>query len=283
MTSPPNLTNITPPRVPLVDERTGLISREWYRFLLNLFFLTGSGQSNATLEDLQHAPNSDTAVATVQAELAAAQQASQTLPAVTVDQWAELNKQVEALAAAPAVTVDQWAELAKQVDALAAAPIYTPQLRNRAYGTFYDTTTQTAAVINTAYALTFNSTNLSNGVYVGSPTSRVYVAQNGVYNMQFSAQLDNTSGGSHLIFIWLRINGVDVANSAGQVRLKGTDGELVTSWNYVEQLRAGDYVELMWSVDDTSVQVLAQAAVAPVPAIPSVILTVTDNISAYQD
>jgi hypothetical protein len=283
MTSPPNLTNITPPRVPLVDERTGLISREWYRFLLNLFFLTGSGQSNATLEDLQHAPNSDTTVATVQAELAAAQQASQTQPAVTVDQWAELAKQVEALAAAPAVTVDQWAELAKQVEALAVAPAYTPQLRNRAYGTFYDTTTQTAAAINTAYALTFNSTNLSNSVYIGSPTSRVYVAQNGVYNMQFSAQLDNTSGGSHLIFIWLRINGVDVANSAGQVRLKGTDGELVTSWNYVEQLRAGDYIELMWSVDDTSVQVLAQAAVAPVPAIPSVILTVTDNISAYQD
>jgi hypothetical protein len=283
MTSPPNLTNITPPRVPLVDERTGLISREWYRFLLNLFFLTGSGQSNATLEDLQHAPNSDTAVATVQAELAAAQQASQTLPAVTVDQWAELNKQVEALAAAPAVTVDQWAELAKQVEALAAAPIYTPQLRNRAYGTFYDTTTQTAAAINTAYALTFNSTNLSNGVYIGSPTSRVYVAQNGVYNMQFSAQLDNTSGGNHLIFIWLRINGTNVANSAGQVRLKGTDDELVTSWNYVEQLKAGDYVELMWSVDNTSVQILAQAAAAPVPAIPSVILTVTDNISAYQD
>jgi hypothetical protein len=262
MTSPPNITNITPPRVPLVDERTGLISREWYRFLLNLFFLTGSGQSNATLEDLQHAPNSDTAVATVQAEVAAAQQASQTQPVVTVDQWAELTKQVEALA---------------------AAPIYTPQLRNRAYGTFYDTTTQTAAAINTAYALTFNSTSLSNSVYIGSPTSRVYVAQDGVYDLQFSAQLDNTSGGSHLIFIWLRINGTDVANSAGQVRLKGTDGELVTSWNYVEQLRAGDYVELMWSVDNTSVQVLAQAAAAPVPAIPSVILTVTDNFSAYQD
>ena len=262
MISPPNLTNITPPRVPLVDERTGLISREWYRFLLNLFTLTGSGQSNATLEDLQHAPNSDTAVATVQAELAAVQQASQTQPAVTVD---------------------QWAELAKQVDALAAAPIYTPQLRNRAYGTFYDTTTQTAAAINTAYALTFNSTNLSNGVYIGSPTSRVYVAQNGVYNMQFSAQLDNTSGGSHLVFIWLRINGTNVANSAGQVRLNGTDDELVTSWNYVEQLKAGDYAELMWSVSDTAVQITSSGAVAPVPAIPSVILTVTDNISAYQD
>ena len=283
MASPPNITNITPPRVPLVEERTGLISREWYRFFLNLFFLTGSGQSNASLEDLQHAPNSDTALASLQAEFAAAQQASQTLPAVTVDQWAELNKQVEALAAAPVVTVDQWAELAKQVEALAAAPVYTPQLRNRAYGTFYDTTTQTAAAINTAYALTFNSTNLSNSVYIGSPTSRIYVAKDGVYDLQFSAQLDNTSGGNHLIFIWLRINGVDVANSAGQVRLKGTDGELVTSWNYVEQLRAGDYAELMWSVSDTSVQILAQAAAAPVPAIPSIILTVTDNISAYQD
>lgn len=56
MTSPPNITNITPPRVPLVDDRTGLISREWYRFLLNLFTLTGSGNSSATLEDLQLSP-----------------------------------------------------------------------------------------------------------------------------------------------------------------------------------------------------------------------------------
>jgi hypothetical protein len=57
MTSPPNITNITPPRVPFTDERTGLISREWYRFLLNLFTLTGSGQSAATLEDLQLVPS----------------------------------------------------------------------------------------------------------------------------------------------------------------------------------------------------------------------------------
>jgi hypothetical protein len=104
-----------------------------------------------------------------------------------------------------------------------------------------------------------------------------------VYDIQFSAQLDNTSGGSHLIFIWLRVNGVDVANSASQVRLKGTDGELVAAWNFVQNFNAGDYFELMWSVDNTSVQVLSQAAVAPVPAIPSIILTVTDNISAYQD
>jgi|688.fasta_scaffold681873_1 hypothetical protein len=56
MTRPPNITNITSPRVPFIDNRTGLISREWYRFLLNLFTLTGSGQSAATLEDLQLSP-----------------------------------------------------------------------------------------------------------------------------------------------------------------------------------------------------------------------------------
>lgn len=262
MTSPPNLTNITPPRVPLIDDRTGLISREWYRFLLNLFFLTGSGQSVATLEDLQHTPDALAIVTTLQSAVDALRQAALTQPVVTVDQWAALVQQVEALAQTPA---------------------NTPQLRNRAYGTFYDTTTQTAAAINTAYGMTFNTTDLSNGVYIGSPTSRVYVTKQGVYDIQFSAQLDNTSGGNHLVYIWLRVNGTDVANSASQVRLKGTDGELVAAWNFVQQFLPNDYFELMWSVSDTAVQIFAQAAAAPVPAIPSIILTVTDNISAYQD
>ena len=51
-----DLTNITPPRVPLTDSRTGLISREWYRFFLNLFQLTGSGQNTTSLTDLQVGP-----------------------------------------------------------------------------------------------------------------------------------------------------------------------------------------------------------------------------------
>jgi hypothetical protein len=53
----PNITNIPPQRVPFIDERTGLISREWYRFLLNLFQITGSGTNDTTIVDLQIAPN----------------------------------------------------------------------------------------------------------------------------------------------------------------------------------------------------------------------------------
>ena len=133
--------------------------------------------------------------------------------------------------------------------------------------------------INTAYAMTFNTTDLAFGVTRGSPTSRITVDAAALYNIQFSAQMDNTSGGSHLAYIWLRINGTDVPNSAGQIRMKSTDGELIAAWNYVVSLKANDYFEIMWSVSDTSVQITASGAVAPVPAIPSVILTVTDNIT----
>lgn len=163
-------------------------------------------------------------------------------------------------------------------DAALLLPPPQPEKRKR-YGTFYDTTTQVPAAINTAYPITFNSTDLSFGVYRGATTSRIYVDEPGVYDFQFSAQLDNTSGGSHLIFIWCRVNGVDVANSASQVRLKGTDGELVAAWNFVLSMKDGDYFELVYSASDTSVQILSQAAAAPVPAIPSVLLSVTNNIS----
>lgn len=164
--------------------------------------------------------------------------------------------------------------LQDEVDGLAALALVQSAPKRRRLGNFSDTTTQTAAAINTAYAITFNTTDVSDGVYIGSPTSRVYVDTEATYNFQFSVQLDNTSGGNHLVFLWYRVNGVDIANSASQVRLKGTDGELVAAWNFVAKLKAGDYFELMWSVNDTSVQVVAQAAAAPVPAIPSAILSV---------
>ena len=52
----PNITNIPSSRVEIIDSRTGLVSREWYRFFLNLFQLTGGGTTDITLEDLQLVP-----------------------------------------------------------------------------------------------------------------------------------------------------------------------------------------------------------------------------------
>lgn len=159
------------------------------------------------------------------------------------------------------------------------APIYTPHTDFKRYGSFYDTSTQTAAVINTAYPITINSTTITNGVYIGSPTSRVYVDRPGIYNFQFSIQLIKTTASAKNVYIWYRVNGVDATNSATSVTLVGNSAATVAAWNFVLNMNAGDYFELVWSTDDTSCQILAAAAVAPVPAIPSVILTVTDNIN----
>ena len=143
------------------------------------------------------------------------------------------------------------------------------------YGAFSDTTTQTITSIDTAYAMTFNTTDEANGVSIGSPTSRIVVAEQGVYNVQFSAQLDKTSGAAANIHIWLRKNGTNVPNTASKVAIQGTSAETVAAWNFVIQLEPSNYVELMWASDDADVVLLAASATSVWPAIPSVICTVT--------
>jgi hypothetical protein len=146
------------------------------------------------------------------------------------------------------------------------------------YGTFFDTTDQTAAAINTGYPITFNNTDLSAGVYLGTPTSRIYVDRPGAYNFQFSLQISSTSGIAKNVYIWARINGTDVANSATRVTLKGSNEEYVAAWNFVLKMNTADYFELMWATSNTNVQLLADPATAFCPAIPSVIMTVSCNI-----
>jgi hypothetical protein len=157
-------------------------------------------------------------------------------------------------------------------------PVFEQNKRKR-YGAFQSNVTQNAAVINTAYGMTVDVTDLSFGVRVGTPTSRVYVDTDGIYNIQFSAQLLKTSGGVGLVYIWLRINGVDLPDSAGKIRIQGNNGESIAAWNYVVQLGLEDYFEIMWSTDDVDCEIHASAATPPAPSIPSLILTVTDNIS----
>lgn len=143
------------------------------------------------------------------------------------------------------------------------------------YGAFSDTTTQTIVSVNAAYAMTFNTTDAANGISIGSPTSRLVVAEQGVYNVQFSAQIDKAAGSAATVHIWLRKNGTNVPNTASKVVVQGTAAELVAAWNFVIQLEPTNYVELMWASDDTDVILLAASATSVWPAIPSVICTIT--------
>jgi len=172
-------------------------------------------------------------------------------------------------------------KLTKAVEGLQMTP--PPREFKRArYGSFYDTTTQLATVINTAKAITFNNTDLSNGVFIGSPASRIVVDSEGIYNFDTSFQLDKTSGGVEEFYIWFRLNGVDVPDSASQIRIQGNNAEIFSSLNYFFDLKANDYVELMFSVSDLSVELKSFVAAPPVPSIPSIILTVSNNIGGVQ-
>jgi len=148
------------------------------------------------------------------------------------------------------------------------------EFRRTRYGSFYDTTTQLATTINTATAITFNTTDLSYGVFLGSPTSRIVVANEGLYNFDTSFQIDKTTGGTAIFDFWFRLNGVNVTNSASRIQIQGNNAEIFSSLNYFFNLKANDYIELMFSVTDLSVELKSFAAAAPHPGIPSIILTV---------
>jgi len=150
----------------------------------------------------------------------------------------------------------------------------------KSYGAFHDTTTQSSAAA-TIKAITFNATDLSSGVSIGSPTSRIVVANAGVYNIQFSAEISNPSSQIDDVTIWIRQNGSDLSNSAGIVgsppKHGAIQGHTIIGWNYILQAAANDYFELYWITDNGTTEILTYpaSATAPIhPQTPSMILTV---------
>jgi len=148
-------------------------------------------------------------------------------------------------------------------------------------GAWYDTTTQTRTAINTAKAVTFNSNTLQNQITKDTvDTSKMYVDVSGYYNIQFSAQISKSSGGTAYIWIWPRVDGIDITASASKVAVQGAAAESVPAWNFVLPINAGSYFQLMWATDD-NITLLAEPATAFCPSIPSVILTMTFVSALY--
>jgi hypothetical protein len=155
------------------------------------------------------------------------------------------------------------------------------QYLNNTYGAFQDSTTQTAANTTTAYPITFNTTDFSNGVTMVSG-SRLTVAYAGVYNLQFSTQLQNTTNAPVDIDIWFRKNGTDITASNSRFGLAarknpGDPFHVIGALNYFIELQATDYVELVWCTGDVGAGLVAYVAgTSPTrPSIPSIIATMS--------
>jgi hypothetical protein len=152
---------------------------------------------------------------------------------------------------------------------------------NNPYGAFQDSTDQTAANTTTAYAVTFNTTDFSNGVTMASG-SRITVADAGIWNLQFSIQFKNTTNDGQDTEVWFRKNGTNIDNSNSRFHLNarkssGDPSHLVAAMNFFASMNANDYIEIMWRVSDVGVSIEHYAAgTSPTrPATPSAIATMS--------
>jgi len=144
------------------------------------------------------------------------------------------------------------------------------------YGAFSSDQDQTTTA-NTATLMTLNTTDFANDVSISA--SEITVANAGIYNLQFSAQFQNTDTAFQDVYIWLKQNGVDIPGSTGFVsipnRHAGTDGHTIVGWNYFLSMAASDHVEIYWSVPNTavSIQHLAASGTPTKPSTQSVVAT----------
>lgn len=149
------------------------------------------------------------------------------------------------------------------------------------YGAFSDYTNQTTTA-NTATLMVLGTTDFSNQVTVN--TSKITVQNPGIYNLQFSAQFQNTDNAIQDISIWLRQNGTDIPGSTGLVSIParksasaGQEAHQITGWNYYVSMAANDYIQIYWSTTLASVTIQTYAAsTGPVrPSTASVIATMS--------
>jgi hypothetical protein len=143
------------------------------------------------------------------------------------------------------------------------------------YGTFTNTTDHTLAAINTATPISYDTTEITNGITIGSPTSRLVVAQAGYYHVAVSAQITSTNSSSKTVYFWLDKNGTSVADTTRAITLSSNGEYQSFSTTYDISLQANDYVRVMWASDSTAVALESIPASAFAPSAPSVIVTLT--------
>lgn len=186
------------------------------------------------------------------------------------------------ISAMPSAATLTGAELVPLVQSGANVKATLDVLRgyDNAYGGFSDSTDQTGSV-SAGTVMTFNTTDVADGVTLVSG-SQITVPNTGKYNFQFSAQFKNIGNTQEEVTVWLRVSGSDLANSATQYTIPARKsasifGYGVASLTFLLDLAANNYVQIVWlpTSTDVTIEALPLSVTPAIPAIPSIIATVT--------
>jgi hypothetical protein len=149
------------------------------------------------------------------------------------------------------------------------------------YGSFYDTTQQAATSTNTGYGVKLNTTDAASEMSIDPiDTSKIIIDKKGIYNLQFSLEMHNTGGGGPgtNAWVWLKVNGTDVPWSNTLCSINTNSPYVVAAWNFIFTAPTDNsYVNLMWATDNTHIVIEKSNPNAFSPAIPSAIVTITQQ------
>jgi len=151
---------------------------------------------------------------------------------------------------------------------------YTSSIQSY-YLSAYHTASIPLSITNAVYSMSFSTTDFANGISIsGSDRSKIKIANTGIYDIQFSAQLDKTNSSNNTVYFWLAKNDTNEPNTNTGVALFGGANEAqVAAWNFYVSASANDYYELRMAATDNNA--LIEYTTPPLgPAVPSVILTV---------
>ena len=145
------------------------------------------------------------------------------------------------------------------------------------YGFFADFNNQAATTINTATAITWDTTAYSHNVSIdGTDTSKIVFDKSGVYELSFTAELVSSSASSKTFYFWPRVNGLNVANSTMVTTLESNGQKKIVSRSGIFEVNANDYLQAMFATSDLTASLSTTAATAFCPASPSVTLSVSE-------
>lgn len=167
-----------------------------------------------------------------------------------------------------------WDEALKS-PVIAVDGVWRQVILKDGHGIAVSNTDISPAVINTAYAIQWDSISLAEGVSIGTPTSRLVFASGGTFLLSFSVQVTSTDASTKTLWFWPRINGVDIPNSTMKRTMHNNSETTVLSRTALFDIAAGDYIEAMYEADSTAVTLESAPAGTNAPATPSVMLAVT--------